>query len=359
MRPEEYRSLVLSVTERNEDVKVLLGLVHLLEGYSTEEALTKNFTALRGKEKGREKECKDLLKSLRKKRVLGQGPYDEYICPAGHEEVFKDTAASFSQEPHDLSKYFEKAVKEGNEAAIKLIELLLKMPIHGITGFTQYDIIKNDMCDMFSPAVFRSVEEEVIKENLCIYGKKRRGEFLELLYQSEEKIEDTKEGLRVWRAKKLIAMPVTKMLEKEIEELVRGAKKGAKEWKATAAETAGLSEKEIEETEGYFSGFTMDDNFLFLTGDVLVRGDTLHLVVTDSLSRYDVREWRDQPVVFVTDEIPRWAEKMEDVFEGAYPVLSKRKVSIAVPNKVAYSNFKQKLLSEVVNRLGIREVMEF
>ncbi|MBA7558200.1 hypothetical protein ES705_50993 [subsurface metagenome] len=103
----------------------------------------------------------------------------------------------------------------------------------------------------------------------------------------------------------------------------------------------------------------MDDSFLFLTGDLYVRRETLHLVVTDSLSRYDVREWRDQPVVFVTEEIPSWIGKMEAVFSGAYPGLSERKVSIAVPNKVAYSNYKQKLLYDVVDRLGISEVQEF
>jgi hypothetical protein len=355
MRPEEYRSLVLSITERNEDVEVLLGLVYLLEGCSSEEALTKNFTALRGKERARE--CKELLTSLIKKRVLICGPYDEYICPAGHEKVFEDTAVSFLQEPHDLSNYFEKAVKEGNKAAIKLIELLLKMPIHGITEFTQYEIIKNDLCDTFSPAVFRSVEEEVIKENLCIYGKKRRREFLGL-YQNEEKIEDTKERVREWRAEKLAAMPVTKMLEKVVEELVEETKKGAKERRAEFAEWAKFSKEEIENIEGHFSGFAMDDSFLFLTGDLLVRRDTLNLVVTDSLSRYDVREWRGHPVVFVADEIPRWIEKMEYVFRGAYPELSKRKVSIVVPNKVAYSNFKQELLYDVVDRLGINEILE-
>lgn len=355
MTPEEYRNLVLSITEKNEDVEVLLKLVYLLEGSSSEEALTKNFTALRGN--AREKECKELLKSLRRKRVLIIGPYDEYICPAGHEKVFADTAASFLQGPHDLSKYIEKAVKEGNEAAIKLIELLLKMSIQGITGFTQYEIIKNDMCDMFSPSVFRSVEEEVIKENLCIYGKKRRKEFLGL-YQSEGKKEAAKERVRAWRAEKLAAMPVTKMLEREIEKLVEEAKRGTEERRAGLAEWAKFSQEEIDAIEGNFSGFAMDDNFLFLTGDMYVRRETLHLVVTDSLSRYDVREWRDQPVVFVTEEIPSWIGKMEAVFSGAYPELSKRKVSIAVPNKVAYSNFKQKLLYDVVGRLGISEVQE-
>jgi hypothetical protein len=354
MTPEEYKNLVLGMSERNEDVKLLLELVYLLEDASSEEALTKNFTALRGEEK----ECRELLKLLRKKRVLGRGPNDEYIYPSGHEKSFADVTAGFLQEPHDLSNYFEKAVKEGNNAAIKLIELLLKMSIHGIFGFTQYDLIKNDMSDMFSPAVFCSVEEEFIHENLCIYGKKRRKEFLEL-YQSEERIEDTKERVRVWRAEKLAAMPSTETLEKGIEKLVAEAKRGARNRGADFAEWSRFSEEELAGIAGYFSGLTIDDSFLFLTGDLFVRGDTLHIVVTDSLSRYDVREWRHQPVLFITNEILRWIDKLEDVFTGAYPKLSERKMCIAVPNKVAHTNFKHELLYDVLERLGIGEVIEF
>jgi hypothetical protein len=351
MFPEEYRSTILSLAEANEDVKTLLGIFYLLEGYTAEEALVKNFRAMTGKD------CKDLLKMLRKNGIIKIGAYNEYLCLSGYEEVFNEIAAGFSPQPGDLSEYFEKTVEEGDKAALKMIESLLKMDIHGIGEFTQYDLIKNDMSEMFSPAVFHSLEEEFIKENLCVYGKRHRREFLKL-YQSEDKIGAAKETVREWRAKKLAAMPVTKMLEKGMEELVKAAKKGAKEREAQFAEWSQFSQEELDKVEGYFSGFTMDDNFLFLTGDMLVGNDTLHLVVTDSISRYDVREWRDHPVVFITEEIPRWIRKIEVVFRGAYPELSERKVSIAVPNKVAYSNFKQGLLFELVNRLGIREVLE-
>jgi len=129
-------------------------------------------------------------------------------------------------------------------------------------------------------------------------------------------------------------------------------------YSAEMAEMAGLSETEVEKTVGYFSGFDVDDVFLFVTGNVLVDHDTLYVAITDSLSRYEAREWRDYPVVFITEELPKWVGTIEGAFKDAYPKLSERRIAIVVPNKVAYANFKQKLLFELVNRLGITEILE-
>ncbi len=354
MFPEEYRSTIISLAEENDDVKTLLGLFHLLEGYTTEEALVKNFRALTGKD------CKDLLKLLRRKGIIKVGAYNEYLCLSGYGEVFNDIAAGFSPQPCDLSEYFDKAVEEGNKAALKMIELLLKIGIHGFGEFSQYDIIKSDISEMFSPAVFRSVEEELIKENLCVYGKKHENEFLKL-YQSDDKIKEVKERVREWKTNKLAMMPVKETVEKKMGELVEDARRrmNRERRKAELAETLRIPESEkLEDTVGYFSGFTSDDTLMFITGNALVEHDTLYLVITDCLSRYEVREWKDFPVVFITEKIPKWIGKIEVVFKDAYPKLSERKIAIAVPNKVAYSNFKQELLFELVNRLGIREVQE-
>ncbi len=354
MFPEEYRSTILRLAEANEDMKTLLGIFYLLKGYTTEEALMKNFRAMTGKD------CKDLLKLLRRERILKIGAYNEYLCLSGYEDVFNDIAAGFSPQPSDLSEYFEKAVKEGNEAALKMIELLLKMGIHRIGELSQYNIIKSDISEMFSPAVFESLEEEFIKENLCVYGKKQANEFL-MFYQREDKIKKVKERVREWKTNKLAKMPVKETVEKEIEKLIGDARSRMEreKRKEALAEVLGIPETEkVEDTAGYFSGFTNDDAFLFITGSALVEHDSLFFVITDSLSRYEAREWKDFPVVFITEHIPKWIGKIEVVFKEAYPKLSDRKMAIAVPNKVAYSNFKQELLFKFVNRLGIREVLE-
>jgi len=62
MKPEEYKNLVLGITEKDEGARILQGLVYLLKEYASEEALTKNFVALQGE--GKEEECKDLLKNV-------------------------------------------------------------------------------------------------------------------------------------------------------------------------------------------------------------------------------------------------------------------------------------------------------
>ncbi len=355
MNPEKYKNLVLSVTESNEDAKTLLGLVYVLKEYASEEALMKNFVALKGKEE----DGKNLLKSLRRKRVLGRGPYDEYICPAGHEDVFNDFASGCLQEPPKLSKVLKEEVEAGNNAAIKMIELLLKIHIHGITGFTQYELVKADISDMFSPAVFQSLESKFIAENVCVYGQRRPGhEFLWIYHQSDDEIMNATDMLKEFREKELYKMPLTRMVEGKIGDFIQEAKREQKGQKEEFAEWTQFSEAEIDTLSGYFTGFTINDDFLSLYGNMYVKRDTLHLVVTDKLSRYDIREWREQPVVFITEEMPRWVERIRRVFEGAYPNFSDRKLAIAVPNKVAYTNFKQELLSTLLRRWGIEEVLE-
>jgi len=352
MFPEEYKSTLLSLVEAHgEDMKTLLGLFHLLKDYTTEEALVKNFMAMTGKD------CKELLKELRRKEILKIGAYNEYLCLSGYEEFFDDITARYSPQPGNLSKYFEHAMKDGDKAALKMIELLLKIGKYGILGFTQYELIKTYIFEMFSPAIFHSLEEDLIKEQLCIYGKRGDNEFLEL-YQSDDRINDVKERLRAWKTDQLSEMPVIELLEKEIAELVADARKNIKARRAEMAERAGMSEEELEETRGYFSGFTMDESSLFVTGNTIVDHDTLYVAITDSLSWYDAREWKDYPVVFITEKPPKWLWKIGSAFKDAYPKLSDRKIAIVVPHKAAYANFNQKLLSELVNRLGVSEISE-
>ncbi|MHC1611201.1 MAG: hypothetical protein ACXQTW_06360 [Candidatus Methanospirareceae archaeon] len=347
MFPEEYKSTLLSLIEAHgEDMKTLLGLFHLLRDYTTEEALVKNFMAITGKD------CRGLLKELRRSGILKIGAHNEYLCLSGYEVFFDDITARYSPQPGDLSEYFEEAMEWGDEAALKMIELLLKSGKHGTAGFTQYELIRTELSEMFSPEIFQALEERLIKERLCIYGKKREKEFLEL-YQSDDAIRDVKARLKVWKEDKL--NDVMKRLEREIEEVVADARRSIRPWRAKMAEQAGLSEREIEETTGYFSGFTMDDSSLFITCNMLIHHDTLYIAITDSLSRFEAREWKDFPVLFIAEEIPKWIGKMGIVFKEAYPELKHRQIAIAVPGKIAYANFEQNLLFELLNRLGISE----
>jgi hypothetical protein len=330
-------------------------LVYLLKEYASEEALTRNFAALRGKER----ECMGLLKSLRRKRILGTGPYDEYICPAGHEKTFEELASRFLAEPPKLAQIVEAEIEAGNNATLTMIELLLKMGIHGVPGFTQYELIKADMCDMFSPEVFQTLESEFIAGNICVYGQRKpRHEFLWLYHQSEEELKTATDKLVAFREKELYKMPMTKELETQIGVIIAQSQKGATARKEGLAEWSKFTKEELETVSGYFSGFTMDEDFIALNGDVYAARETLHLMVKDKLSRYDVREWREQPVVFVTSELPGWLGGIKHVFKEAYPGYSERKLAIVVPNKVAYANFKQELFSKLLARLGIEEVSE-
>jgi hypothetical protein len=348
---EEYKNTILSLVEENEDVKTLIGLFHLMDGCTTEGALAKNFNAITGRD------CEDLLKLLRRKGILKIGAHDAYLCLAGFEDIFNEFAAEYSPQPGDLLEYFEKLVAEDDTAALKVLDMLLNQGRHGILGATQYELLRTDISEMFTPAVFRSVEERLIRDRLCVYAKKYETEFLDL-YQSEDKKRELKERMRAWKAKELTEKPVRKQLEKEMEELVRGARKRMK--KKGLADSLNIPETDkLEDTSGYFSGFEMDESFLFLTANMFLEHETLYIVIADSISRYEARDWKNFPVVFITDAMPRWVGKTRAVFETAYPKLSDRKIAIAVPNKGAYSNYKQKLLSTLLDRLGIEEVSEF
>lgn len=364
MFPDEYKRILLNLVEADEDMKTLLGLFHLLNGYTTEEALVKNVAAITG----REKDCREMLKLLRRRKILKLGPYNEYLCLSGYEEFFDDITARYSvqyRRDGDLLKYFETAVESGDEAALRMIYLLLNLEKHGVSELTQYDIIRTEISEMFSHDAFKTIEEKLIKEKLCIYGKKRGKEFLQLCpspspNQSEETVNDLRSRLRVWRTAKLAGKSgtVIKTVEKESQELVASARKSIKSLRAQMAEQASMSEDEMDESVGYFSGLTPDASSMFITGNLIIYRDTLHIAITDSLSRYDAREWKYYPVVFITEEVPRWIGKIEIVFKNSYPKLSDRRMAIVVPNKVAYSNFKHNLLLEFVNRLGISEIVQ-
>lgn len=351
MVPEEYKSILLSLAEEDEDMKTLLGLFYFLKGYTTEETLVKNFMALTGQD------CKNLLKTLRRRGILKIGAYNEYLCLSGYEEFFDEVASGYSPQPVDLSNYIEKAVEEGDRAALKLVELVLKISKHGVPGLTHYEVIRDEISEMFSPTVFHSLEERLIKDKLCVYAKKRDREFLEF-YQGGAKIKEVNERLRAWKTSKLANTPLIQSLEKEIEGLVEDARRRIRAYSAKMAKMAGLLESDLEKTVGYFSGFGLDDVFLFVTGNMLIDHDTLYVAITDSLSGYEAREWRDYPVLFITEELPKWVGKIEGVFKDAYPKLSERRMAIVVPNEVAYANFKQKLLSKLVNWLGVAEISE-
>jgi hypothetical protein len=351
MYPEEYKSTLLRLAESDEDMKILLGLFPLLKGYTTEETFVRNFSAITGRD------CRGLLKELRRRGIVKIGTHNEYMCLSGYEEFFDEIVRGYAAQPGDLVKYFENAVEAGDKAALKMLDLLLKTGIYGTRGFTQYELIRADISEMFSSEVFQSLEEDLLRKRLCIYGKKRDEEFLDLC-QSEDVITSVKERLMADKRKKLAELPLIKTLEAEIENLVATARSGIKAWSTRMAESAGMSKENIEATVGYFSGFTMNDSFLVITGNMLIGNDRLYLVITDSLSRYDIREWRDNPVVFITEEVPKWVWKSDAVFKQAYPKLSDRKLAILAPNKAAYANFKHDLLSELARRLGVAEITE-
>jgi hypothetical protein len=303
------------------------------------------------------KDCKDLLKVLVRDEILKVGANKEYLCLSGYESFFGEIAGKYSPQPGDLSRYFEDAMKDGDKAALKMIELLLKMGKHGIPGFTQYELIKTYISEMFSPAIFQSLEEDLIRERLCIYGKRGETEFLEL-YQSDDRINELKERLRAWKTDQLPETPVIELLGKEIAELVANARSSIRARRAELAERAGMSEEELEETIGYFSGFSIDEDSLFVTGNMVIDRDTLYVAITDRLSLYDARKWKNYPVVFITEKLSKWLWKIQSAFKDAYPKLSNREIAIVVPHETAYANFNQKLLSELVNRLGVSEISE-
>ncbi len=351
MFPEQYKNTLLRLADADEDMKTLLGLFHLLEGYTTEETLARNFTAITGKD------CTGLLKELRRKEILKIGAFDEYLCLSGYEAIFDEVVASYAPQPGDLSHYLENAINDDNQAALKMTELLLKVGKLGTIGFSQYGLIKTYISDLLSSAIFESLEEGLIKEHLCFYGKRKDHEFL-ALHQSEDATKAVEERLKAWKQEQLAELPVIKTLETAIAELRREAKQRIHAHRATMAEQAGMTEDELEETVSTFTGFDIDESSLLITGTALVGGDTLYIVVTDSLSEYDVREWRDFPVVFVLDRLPKWLGKLGGVFRDAYPKLADRKIALVVPNEVAYTNYKRDFLSKLASRLGIDEIKD-
>ncbi len=352
MTPEEYRTLVLKLIAK-EDVRTLLGLVYLLKEYSSEDALIRNFSALRG-----DGECRMLLKALRRRRILGRGPFDEFIPRPGYESVFDEVVSDFIPASPPISEYLTNAIKSGDEATIKMIELLLKLTIHGIAGYTQYRLLEEEISEQFSPSVFHALEHRFIADKLCVYGERRGHEFLCLYNQSVDELGRAREILRDRKQKELFGMPVVKRVDDTIRSLAGLSKREPKEWKEIVAAWAAMPESDIEKLSGYFSGFKMDEDFLFITGDMLIDRDTLYFVITDRLTRYDVREWRTDPVVFIVSELPAWIDKpkLKLVFNDAYPKLSDRKIAIARPDEVAYANFNQELLTRFLARLGIEEI---
>jgi hypothetical protein len=352
MFPEQYKNTLLRLADADEDMKTLLGLFPLLKGYTTEETLAKNFTAMTGKD------CTGLLKELRRNEILKIGAYYEFLCLSGYEEFFDEIVTRYAPQPGDLPNYVETAIKDGNEAALKMIELLLKIGKRGTLGFAQYGLVKAHISELFSRAILESLEEGLINERLCIYGKRKDNEFL-VLHQSEDTIKAVEERLKAWKRDQIAELQVIKTLETEIAELRAEAKKRIGKQRAEMADRAGMSEEELEETMAHFSGFAIDNRSLLISGNMLVDHDSLYVVVTDGLSQYDVRDWKDFPVVFVLERVPKWVGDLRGMFKDAYPKLADRKLALVVPNEVAYANFKQNLLSKLVSRLGVEELKEF
>jgi hypothetical protein len=352
MFPEQYKNTLLRLADADEDMKTLLGLFPRLKGYTTEETLAKNFTAMTGKD------CTGLLKELRRNEILKIGAYYEYLCLSGYEEVFDEIAARYTPQPGDLSNYVENAVKEGDKAALTMIEMLLKIGERGTRGFTQYEFIKTYISELFSRAILESLEAGLINERLCSYGKRKDHEFL-VLHQSEDTITAAEGRLKAWKRDQIAELPVIKTLETEIAELRAEAKWRIKEHRAEMADRAGMSEEELEGAMSHFTGFTIEDSSFLISATMLVERDTLNIVVTDSLSQYDMREWKNFPAVFVLEKTPKWLGDLSGVFKDAYPKLADRKLALVVPNEVAYANYKQNLLSKLVSRLGVEEIQGF
>jgi hypothetical protein len=352
MFPEEFKSTLMGLVDADDDMKTLLGLFYILKGYTTDETLKTNFAAFTGKD------CTELLHVLRKRGILKLGTYNEYLCLSGYEKFFDEIARSYVPQQGNLVAYLQRAMEHGDEATVKMLELLLKIGKLDSSGFTQHELIKNDMAELYSPETFQAIEADLIKEQLCLYGKKQATEFLEL-YQGEDNLQTARELIRAWRRERLTALPVRETLEQMSEELIAKARRGISEWGSELAERAGISEQELEATTGHFSGFSVDGATLMLGCTIIVEHDTLHVALTDSLSRHDAREWRYFPALIIAERVPKWIDRIELVFRYAYPKLSERRMAIAVPGEVAYANFKQALLFELLEQLGITEVREF
>lgn len=351
MFPDEYKDTLLRLAETDEDIRTLLGLFAVLKGYTTEESIAKNYTALT------EKDCRDPLRVLKRWEILKVGANDEYLCLSGYEDVFNETIAAYAPQPGDLQHFLERALAEGDLAALKMLEMLLKIGKLGICGFSQYELLRRDLSNIFTSSTFRRVEEQLIKERLSLYGKRRDTEFLEL-FLSEEDLEPVKQRFYAWKQEQLAASPQVKQLEKMIKEQVTEARREIHDHRANLATQAGMSAEEFEDTVGYFSGFDVDDTSFFFTSYMNVGKDKLYVAVTDQLSRFDILDWKDYPVLFVLEETPKYLDDIQNVFANAYPKLKDRKIALVVPGRVAYANYEQKLFSKLVERLGVEELNE-
>lgn len=351
MFPEEYKDTLLRLVETDDDMQTLLGLFAVLQGYTTEESLKKNFAALTGKD------CKDLLRMLTRWEILKVGANDEYLCLSGYEDLFNDAIAAYALQPGDLQHFLERALAEDDLAALKMVEQLLKINKLGISGFSQYELLRRDLSSTFAASTFQRLEEQFIKELLCLYGKRRDTEFLEL-FPGETALKPAKRQFYAWKQEQLAASPMVKRLTGIIKEQVAEARRGIHDYRSDLAKQAGMSAEEFEDTVGYFSGFDVDDTSFFFTSDMIVGKDKLYVAVTDRLSRFDALNWKDFPVLFVLEESPKWLGDVHNMFENAYPKLKDRKIALVVPGKVAYANYEQRLLSQLVERLGVEEIKE-
>ncbi len=351
MFPEEYRDTLSRLAETDEDMRTLLGLFAVLKGYTTEESLTKNFAAIT------EKDCKDLLRVLKRWEILKVGANDAYLCLAGYEDIFNEAIADYALQPGDLQHFLERALAENDRAALAMLEMLLKINKLGISGFSQYELLRRDISTIFTSSTFRQLEERLINELLCLYGKRRDTEFLEL-FPRESDLMPVKQRFYAWKQELLAASPVVKQLEQVIKEQVAEARRELRDYRTDMAKQAGMSVDEFEATVGYFSGFEVDEDSFFFTSSVIAGKHKLYVAVTDQLSCFDVLNWKDFPVLFVLTETPKWLGDIQNVFANAYPKLKDRKIALVVPGKVAYANYEQILLSMLVKRLGVEELNE-
>ncbi|MBN1456214.1 MAG: hypothetical protein JW945_08215 [Methanomicrobia archaeon] len=351
MFPEEFKDTLLRLAETDEDIRTLLGLFAVLESYTTEESIAKNYTALT------EKDCRDPLRVLKRWEILKVGANDEYLCLSGYEDIFNEAIAAYAPQPGDLEHFLERVLAEGDLAALKMLEMLLNIGKLGICGFSQYELLRRDLSSIFTSSTFRRLEEQLIKEHLCLYGKRRETEFL-MLFPGEADLKPVKQRFYAWKQEQLAASQTVKQLEQMITEQVAEARRGIRDRRANLATQAGMSADEYEETVGYFSGFDVDDTSFFFTSNMIVGKDKLYVAVTDQLSRFDVLNWKDYPVLFVLEEPPKWLGDIHNVFANAYPKLKDRKIAIVVPDRVGYANYEQKLLSQLVERLGVEELKE-
>jgi hypothetical protein len=351
MFPEEFKDTLLRLAETDEDIRTLLGLFAVLEGYTTEESIAKNYTALT------ERDCRDPLRVLKRWEILKVGANDEYLCLSGYEDIFNEAIAAYAPQPGDLQHFLERALAENDLAALKMLEMLLKIGKLGISGFSQYELLRRDLSSIFTSSTFRQLEEQLIKELLCLYGKRRDTEFLKL-FLNEADLKPVKQRFYAWKQEQLAASPMVKQLETMIKEQVTEARREIHDYRATMATQSGMSADEFEDTVGYFSGFDVDDTSFFFMSNMIVGKDKLYVAVADQLSRFDVLDWKDYPVLFVLEETPTWLGDMQNVFANAYPKLKDRKIALVVPGRVAYANYEQKLLSKLVERLGVEELKE-